>query len=247
MARVKLSRTAQISVAGQRFYLKRRRWYADALIRAAAWLPGSTFTVLPRRQWPLWEPYMYDLAYGGQVSPQAPGQLRLPEIPGTILTTLLCSALLDVQTKMDTLSAAVEALEQLHSLWVHFPDGSEGHFSHGDATTDNVIYDPASDRARWFDFETIHDSRRPREWRQADDLRAFAYSAAASLPEETFSSLARSILTRYTDRAVLYVLNQIVECVRRRPGMFHFAQTGIGCRKNGVWSEALKARLAALL
>ncbi len=247
MAGVKLSRTAPISAAGQRFYLKRRRWYAGALIWAAAQLPGSTFAVLPRSEWLLWEPYIYDLAYGWQVSLQAPGQLRLPEIPGSILTVLLRSALLDVQTKMDALSAAVEALERLHRLWVRFPDGIEGRFSHGDATTDNVIYDPAGGRARWFDLETVHDSRRPREWRQADDLRAFAYSAAASLPEMAFPSLARSILTSYTDRAVLRALSQIIECVQRRPGAFHFAQTGISCRKNNVWSAVLQAALEARL
>lgn len=162
------------------------------------------------------------------------------------LTVLLRSEHPHVQTRLDALAAAVEALEQLHRLWVRFPNGSEGRFSHGDATTGNVIYDPAGGRARWFDFETVHDSRWPRERRQADDLRAFAYSAAASLPEKAFPSLARSILTLYTDRAVLCALKQAVERVRR-PGAFHFAQTGISCRKNNVWSAMLQAELEARL
>ena len=45
-------------------------------------------------------------------------------------------------------------------------------FTHGDAMAENVMVDLEAGVAHWFDFETIHDSRRPMAWRRADDVRA---------------------------------------------------------------------------
>lgn len=49
-------------------------------------------------------------------------------------------------------------------------DEFRGPWSHGDAGTNNVIYDEKTGRARLIDFEIVHDKSLPPKSRQADDL-----------------------------------------------------------------------------
>ena len=246
LTRVRLSRLVSGVEAGQTVYLKSRRWYAGALICATNRFLAPGVYVLPNREWLLWEPAIYRLLYGWTVQATTAGQLSLPEIPGMVLTALLRSVHIDAQTRLDALIAATGALSQLHRLWVRFPNGVTGWLSHGDATTDNVICDSATGKARWFDFETIHDSRRSKEWRQADDLRALAYSAAARLPEEELALAAHLLMAAYTDRPILRAFCQAVERLQQRSDVFHFAQTGISYPRNVLWGEALQAELRTL-
>ena len=54
----------------------------------------------------------------------------------------------------EMLKAAGQELRRAHQLW---SDEFRGPWSHGDAGTNNVIYDENTGRARLIDFEIIHE------------------------------------------------------------------------------------------
>lgn len=245
LAGVKLNRVTRVVEDGRAYYLKRRCWYAPALIAGAGALLAPHFSVLPERAWLAWEPGIYRLVYGCDVPLASAGQLRLPELPGAVLAEVLRAANSPLEAKLRALAAAVAALRSLHGLWVRFPGGGAGRFSHADATAHNVIYDPSYGAARWFDFETIHDQRRPQAWRHADDLRALAYSAAACLHEHELAAAARSIVSTYADRSVLLALRGMIG--RSRHDMFRLAQADIGYQKGMLWEQALERALGMAL
>ena len=56
-------------------------------------------------------------------------------------------------------------------------------WSHGDATMANVIYDPATDRARLIDFEVLHRRDWPAVKRHADDLLVFLFDLVSIAPD----------------------------------------------------------------
>ena len=162
----------------------------------------------------------------------------MPAIPGTVLAGYLKSAN-EANAQLAAIAAAIRALRQLHETRVRFPDGDEGFFSHGDASAENVIYELGSGLARWFDFETVHESLRPREWRRADDLRALTYSVAALLPPNKFPDLARSLRANYPDPPVLRELVRHAERLRSKSDPFHLGQTNIDYRRSELWVSVL--------
>jgi hypothetical protein len=81
--------------------------------------------------------------------------------------------------------------------------------------------------ARWFDFETAHDPRRPITWRRADDVRALlATCLVRTLPRERAETV-QMILDVYADDEVSRVLGTSFASVLRRPLTFHLAQAAI--------------------
>ncbi len=145
-----------------------------------------------------------------------------------------------ISLQLAAIAAAIRALRQLHETRVCFPGGGEDFFSHGDASARNVIYEPESGLARWFDFETVHARCCPREWRWADDLRALTYSVAAFLPPSQFAALAQSLCVNYPDRATLSALASLAGQLRHQPDPFHFGQTRIDDRRNELWTTILQ-------
>ncbi|HEY8589496.1 MAG TPA: hypothetical protein VIL55_08090, partial [Naasia sp.] len=142
---------------GELLVRKSRFGYAPLLV----WMGGPLFgildtgvRVLPRRDWAARERLVYRHLHGTSIRVDADGALILPRLPGETLATLLEDPELAESDRERAIVRAVVALAEFHRLG----------FTHGDAMAENVLVDLASDVARWFDFETIHDPRRPLVW-----------------------------------------------------------------------------------
>ncbi len=101
--------------------------------------------------------------------------------------------------------AAGREFRRAHGMW---DEWFSNRWSHGDAGAPNVIYDPSSDRARFIDFELIHDKRVPATRRQADDLLVFLLDIAAAAPERRWLPLARAFLRAYANKPVIAELRR---------------------------------------
>jgi tRNA A-37 threonylcarbamoyl transferase component Bud32 len=78
-----------------------------------------------------------------------------------------------------------------------------GPWSHGDAGTNNVIYDSKSNRARFIDFEIIHEKSLPTKSRHADDLLVFLLDLVAVAPNPQWLALSLAFLNAYDNAAVI--------------------------------------------
>jgi hypothetical protein len=78
-----------------------------------------------------------------------------------------------------------------------------GPWSHGDAGTNNVIYDDKTGRARFIDFEIVHDKSLQAKSRHADDLLVFLLDVIAVAPNPQWLALALSFLNAYGNAAVI--------------------------------------------
>lgn len=228
-----LNRVARVERDGRAFYRKRRRWYAPLLIAASACgTSPPRFMVLRADEWRAQEAALHRLLYGALVRFCPTGELELPACPGVTLAALLASARHTRGERRRALAAAIAALHSLHRLHV----GGRP-FSHGDATVENVTYDPATGRAHWFDFETAHDPRRPHAWRCADDLRALLFSAAAHLDATT---LAETLAAHYPDGPALAELRGLASHLAHWPDPLHLAQARIGYAAHQALCAALQ-------
>lgn len=225
ISRLPLNRVARVDRAGRVFYRKRRRWYAPGVI-AAGRLAGARFVVLSGAAWHQWESAVYRQVYGEAVAVGVGGALEVPARPGAPLAQLLAAAP-GAPGALAACEAALDALADLHRRTVLLPGGEAVRLTHGDARVANVTYDAASCTAYWFDFETVA-PHRPLAWRQADDLRALIYSAAAIIGPARGACLARRAAAHYAGSPVPAQLRGIIAELRRRPDPLHLAQTRIG-------------------
>lgn len=105
---------------------------------------------------------------------------------------------------------------------------------------ENVMVDAGV--ARWFDFETIHDSSCPPVWRRADDLRALIVTCLMrTAPDKRAETLA-FILDVYADEEVTRVLATSCASVWRRSLIFHLAQAPLSFQCFQEISELLRHR-----
>jgi hypothetical protein len=74
---------------------------------------------------------------------------------------------------------------------------------HGDAGTNNVIYDQTTGRARLIDFEIVHQRSLPTKSRHADDLLVLLLDLPAVAPNPQWLALALAFLNAYDDDTVL--------------------------------------------
>ena len=81
--------------------------------------------------------------------------------------------------------------------------------------------------AHWFDFETLHDLRRPLAWRRADDVRALLVTCLVRTVPEELAETLQLILDVYPDEGVTRLLATSFTSVLRRPLTFHLAQAGL--------------------
>src|SRR4051812_6906636 len=137
----------------------------------------------------------------------------MPALTGVPLSSLLASPAFNDSTKIRATTSAVNALHSAHECDVFWPDGNERRFSHSDAHAQNVFFDPASDRAHWFDFETIHAVSATTACRHADDLRALSFSVAAYSEERLWPEIASAIVNAYSDESVLGELCALSDAV----------------------------------
>jgi serine/threonine protein kinase len=196
---------------------KRRTFYAPLLV----WLSGplvrilnTGVRVLPQRDWVERERQLYQSLHGSSIRIADDGALLLPYLAGSTLANLLEDSQLVESSRKKAIELAVSALAKFHRLG----------FSHADAMAENVMVDLESGVAHWFDFETVHDSRRAMLWRRADDVRALLATCLVRTVPEMHSGTLRLILDVYGDEGVTRVLAASFASVWRRALAFHLAQ-----------------------
>jgi hypothetical protein len=184
---------------------KRRRRFSSWLIG-----PGNFYLrrldarvrVLRDRPWHARERAVHRRLFGIECEVDPRGWLLLPFWPGTVLVAYGADVRLPGDDRLRALAVASRTLRDLHQIELPLSDGVRGRFSHGDATLRNVIYDPASFRAHWFDFDTAHDPAEPARSRHADDLRALLYSALETLFDLPVPMILGTVRDAYDDPAV---------------------------------------------
>ena len=232
----KYSKARIVHRQGERQVWKRRSFYAPLLV----WLGGplvrildAGMRVLPQRDWQERERQVYRSLYSTSIRIDADGTLVLPYLAGETLATVLENPELEESVQTKAIERAVVALAELHRLG----------FTHGDAMAENVLVDLEAGVARWFDFETIHDSSRPLAWRRADDLRALlATCLLRTVPVKRAETLQR-ILDVYADEGVTRLLATSFTSVLRRPLTLHLAQAGLSLRCFREIARLLRERL----
>jgi hypothetical protein len=228
------------SCSARRFVLKRRRWYAPAVIFAGNTyirILGLHIRVLQNREWLRREADLYRRLYAEQVAVRPGGWMEVPCIGGD-LAVYLANPAHSSASKMEALRCATRELLRIHAITVE-EGGTSRTFSHGDAGVRNVAYAPNEGRAHWFDFEVVHASECSDEWRQADDLRALLFSALACLPESLARNAIDVVLRAYPKEPVLKALLERIASGILDVDTYHLAQLQI--------APALHARLVALL
>jgi glycosyltransferase involved in cell wall biosynthesis len=215
---------------------KRRRWFSRWIIAPGnlylRWL-DSKVRVLPDRLWQRWECAVNRRLYGIECRVDSRRWLLLPRWPGTVLAEFGADIRLARDDRLRALATASHAMRGLHQIDMALYDGTAGRFSHGDATLKNVMYDPVSARARWFDFDTVHDPSEPPLARQADDIRALLYSALESFFDVPVSVLLETIEAAYDDRAVWDHLRVLHARKALHTSTYHLAQASPGADRRG--------------
>ena len=207
---------------GQPMVRKRRAFYAPLLI----WMGGLAVRildtgqrVLAQREWEERERLIYEKVYGTSIQVEADGTLVLPYLAGKTLAIVLEDPALEESTRQQAIKSAVVALAEFHRLG----------FTHADAMAENVLIDLSV--ARWFDFETIHDSSRSAVWRRADDLRALLVTCLIrTVPAkraETLQLVLDSYGNAYANEDVTRELAMSFTSVWRRSLSFHLAQAAL--------------------
>jgi hypothetical protein len=199
---------------------KRRAFYAPLLV----WLGdplmkilNTGVRVLPQREWEGRERLMHGILRRGSIRVDADGVLVLPLVPGRTLAELLEDTELEERVRHRAIEHAVVALADFHRLGC----------THGDAMAENVLVDLQNGVAHWFDFETVHDSRRSTIWRRADDVRALIVTCVMRATPENRADTLQGILAAYPDEDVVGLLAAYFSSVFRRPLIFHLGQAGL--------------------
>ena len=199
------------------------------------WLLDTGVSVLPTRDWVRRERFLYHTLYGSAVRADSTGVL-LPLLSGSTLAALLEDPTLGEPDKRRGVTLAATALLQLHQRGI----------THGDAMADNVMVDLDAGVARWFDFETIHEPRRPMGWRRADDLRALLLTCARRTDPEALGGLVEDILAHYADAEVYGCVVDGLSSVWRRALSFHLGQAALTFNEYRSVQRAVRSVVAAI-
>ena len=199
---------------------KHRLFYASLLV----WLGEPLMQILNtgvrflhQGDWAERERVVYRRVYGSSISIEARGVLLLPVLPGRTLAEVLEDPDVVESVRQRAIVRAVVALAEFHRLG----------FTHGDAMAENVLVDFEDGVARWFDFETVHDSNRPTTWRRADDVRALLSSCLLRTVTKRRAGILQLILDSYADEAVIRVLTSSFVSAWQRSLTFHLGQAAL--------------------
>jgi hypothetical protein len=135
------------------------------------------------------------------------------------------------------LQAAAAELRRAHQFW---SDEFHGRWSHSDATTTNLIYDPKTNRARLIDFEIVHEKSLPTSARQADDLLVFLLDMVGTVPNRQWLPFSMTFLEAYGGAEVIGQLRKQLDL----PGGLAWIWWGV--RTNFTNPGKVKQRLASL-
>ena len=233
-ARYSRVRTAELG--GEREVRKQRRFYAPLLVWLGVPLVRILDTgvrILPQRAWEERERSVYKSLRGTPIRVDAGGTLVLPCLGGRTLADLLADAQTPESVWTCAIEYAVVALARLHQKG----------FTHGDAMAENVLVDLDAGVAHWFDFETLHDDRRPLDWRRADDVRALLATCLLRAGRQRRAEILRLVLDGYGDEAVARLVAANFDSAWRRPLAFHLGQAGLSFESFQDVSRLLRAHL----
>ena len=186
-------------------------------------------------EWRRWEVDCFQMLNGDRFHAYTSGKRSVvaEKLPGVGLYDLIERGSLSKRM----LQAAATELRRAHEFWT---DEFRGRWSHGDATTQNGLYDAKTDRARLIDFEIVHDKSLPAATRQADDLLVFLLDMVGRVPSRKWIPFATTFLKTYGDAKVIRELGKQLDL----PGGLAWIWWGV--RTNFANPAKVKHRLASL-
>ena len=186
-------------------------------------------------EWQRWEVDCFQMLNGDRFRayPSGARSVVAEKLPGKSLWEHLTS---ETITKKMLRAAAVE-FRRAHEFW---SDEFRGRWSHGDGTSQNVMYDPVTDRARLIDFEIIHEKSLATAARQADDLLVFLLDLVGTLTTRDWIPFATTFLEAYGDGKVIAQLQSQLDL----PGGLAWIWWGV--RTNFTNPAKVKRRLTNL-
>ena len=186
-------------------------------------------------EWRRWEVGCFQMLNGDRFHAYSSGKrcVVAEKLPGVGLYDLIERGSLNKRM----LQAAATELRRAHEFWT---GEFRGRWSHGDATTQNVLYDARTDRARLIDFEIIHDKSLPTATRQADDLLVFLLDMVGRVPSRNWIPFATTFLKAYGEAKVIRELRKQLDL----PGGLAWIWWGV--RTNFANPAKVKHRLASL-
>jgi len=199
---LKINSVAEKVRRGRRVVIKRRNGYGEQLADLAnlyfrmAGIPIHFWA--KAEEWQRWEVACFKMLNGDRFRARASRDKSVcaDKLPGKSLWEHLEQRRLT--RKM--IEAAGHEFRRAHQFR---SDTFRGPWSHGDAGTNNVIYDEKTGRARLIDFEIVHEKSLPAKSRQADDLLVFLLDLVAVAPNPHWLTLALSFLNAYGNTPVI--------------------------------------------
>jgi len=199
---LKVSSVSEKVRRGRRLVIKRRNTYGEPLAELAnvyfrmAGIPIRFWA--KTEHWQQWEVKCFNMLNGERFHARASGanSVCADKLRGKSLWDHLAEGRLT--GKM--MEAAGHELRRAHQLW---SDEFRGPWSHGDAGTNNVIYDEKAGRAQLIDFEIVHEKSLPTKSRHADDLLVFLLDLMAVAPNPQWLVLALTFLNSYENASVI--------------------------------------------
>lgn len=185
--------------------------------------------------WQRWEVDCFEMLNGDRFRAYASGTrcVVAEKLPGESLWEHLNRGTLSRRM----LQAAAAEFRRAHQFW---SDEFRGRWSHGDGTSQNVLYDPGSNRARLIDFEIVHEKSLTTAARQADDLLVFLLDMVGTVPSRQWLSFSMTFLKAYGDGEVIAQLRKQLDL----PGGLAWIWWGV--RTNFTNPAKVKQRLAKL-
>ena len=202
---LKISSTSEKSRRVRRVVIKRRNIYGEQLADLAnlyfrmSGIPVRFWS--KTEDWKRWEVKCFKMLNGDRFRASGSGTntICVDKVPGESLWEHMNRGTLTRQM----LEAAAHEYWQAHQLW---SDEFGGHWSHGDASMTNVIYNEKTGRARLIDFELVHEKSLPAKLRHADDLLVFLLDILAIVPTRQWLPFAVYFLNAYENARVLAAL-----------------------------------------
>ena len=156
----------------------------------------------------------------------------------------LCRCLLEarfnLQKKKEMVRIATESLKKFHESEIDIDGTGRCWLSHGDASITNVLYDPETKLAIWFDFDLRHDFRCDANQRHADDLRSLLFSAVHLFDEDSIEDWIQSQRTSYPNDKVWAALANQLSSRWFAIDVFHHSQMVRVRKKCGLTAKKIK-------
>jgi hypothetical protein len=199
---IKINSVSERVRRGRALIIKRRNAYSGPLAELAnvyfrmAGIPIRFWA--KTEQWREWEVKCFNMLNGDRFRAYSSGAncVFADKLPGQSLWDHLDAGTLTPEM----VEAAGRELRRAHQFWT---DEFRGPWSHGDAGTNNVIYDENTGRARLIDFEIVHGRSLPAKSRQADDLLVFLLDLLAVAPNPQWLTLSLAFLNAYENTSVI--------------------------------------------